>query len=255
VDGVKSKLIEVKNVSKTFRSETASPLQAFRDVSFSIDPGEFLCLVGKSGCGKTTLLRILAGLETQTSGHVVGRPSQKDVGVVFQEYSRSLFPWFSVHRQLQIAGKYSLKNPDEISDQIETVLKITGLDSFRSFLPHELSGGLQQRLCVARALMQRPQLLLMDEPFGSVDAGTRYQLEDEILRIWDSLKFSVLFITHDLDEAIYLGDRVLVMNGSPGTIDHVLHVNLPRPRRHSATRTTADFFELRRDLWGFLHHG
>jgi NitT/TauT family transport system ATP-binding protein len=242
--------IEVRAVWKAFHDpRTSGMVLAVEDVSFDVADGEFVCLVGPSGCGKTTLLRILAGLETATSGTVrvaaAGPP-----GMVFQE--ASIFPWLSVEDNiaypLAIGGVPAARR----RARVDELLALTNLTEFRRALPHQLSGGMKQRTAVARALVDDRRVLLMDEPFGALDEQTRVVLQQELLRIWGATGKSVVFITHSVDEALTLADRVLVMSHRPGRITAEVAVPFERPR---------DVFELRRDprhgeityqLWSLL---
>jgi NitT/TauT family transport system ATP-binding protein len=242
--------IEVRNVWKAFHDRrTSGTVLAVQDVSFDVSDGEFVCLVGPSGCGKTTLLRILAGLETATSGTIrVG--GERPPGMVFQEVS--IFPWRSVEDNiaypLEMAGVPRAVRRARVDD----MLALTNLTDFRRALPHQLSGGMKQRTAVARALVDDRPILLMDEPFGALDEQTRVVLQQELLRIWSATRKTVVFITHSVDEALALADRVLVMSERPGRITAEVHVPFARPR---------DVFEIRRDprhgeityqLWSLL---
>jgi NitT/TauT family transport system ATP-binding protein len=228
--------IEVRRVWKAFHSRRhAGAVMALEDVSLSVDDGEFVCVVGPSGCGKTTLLRILAGLETPTAGivHLAGdgRP-----GMVFQE--ASIFPWLSVQDNIGYPLTVARVPRPERSARIEAMLELTGLGDFRRALPHQLSGGMKQRTAVARALVDARQILLMDEPFGALDEQTRVGLQQELLRIWGTTRRTVMFITHSVEEALTLADRVIVMSDRPGRVVADVRVPFERPR---------DVFELRRD--------
>jgi NitT/TauT family transport system ATP-binding protein len=228
--------IEVRDVWKAFHDpRTSGTVLAVEDVSFDVADGEFVCLVGPSGCGKTTLLRILAGLETATSG-TVRIKANGPPGMVFQE--ASIFPWLSVEDNigypLKIAGVPAAKR----RVRVDELLALTNLADFRRALPHQLSGGMKQRTAVARALVDDRPILLMDEPFGALDEQTRVVLQQELLRIWGATGKSVVFITHSVDEALTLADRVLVMSHRPGRITAEVPIPFERPR---------DVFELRRD--------
>jgi NitT/TauT family transport system ATP-binding protein len=228
--------IEVRDVWKAFHDpRTSGTVLAVEDVSFDVADGEFVCLVGPSGCGKTTLLRILAGLETASSGTVRIKASGPP-GMVFQE--ASIFPWLSVEDNigypLKIAGVPAAKR----RARVDELLALTNLADFRRALPHQLSGGMKQRTAVARALVDDRPILLMDEPFGALDEQTRVVLQQELLRIWGATGKSVVFITHSVDEALTLADRVLVMSHRPGRITAEVPIPFERPR---------DVFELRRD--------
>ncbi|HPT86826.1 MAG TPA: ABC transporter ATP-binding protein [Bacillota bacterium] len=235
----------IHNLSKEFVN-SQKVIQVLQDINLSINQGEFISIVGGSGCGKTTLLRIIAGLETNYQGTVTlsGKPLNGcglDRGVVFQEHR--LLPWRTVKDNIAFA----LNNvaPQERERIIQEHIDLVGLTGFEHAYPHQLSGGMAQRVALARALVNRPQILLLDEPFGALDALTRIQMQQEILRIWEIEKNTMILVTHDIDEAIYLGDRVVVMSSRPGTIKKILRVNLPRPR----DRSNVEFAYLRREIY------
>jgi len=208
-------------------------VHALKDVSFDIYRREFTCLVGQSGCGKSTLIRILAGLETVTSGEVlldgkkINGPGS-DRGMVFQGYT--LFPWLTVKKNVMFGLEMSRGKCTEIESEAMQWIDLVGLSKFMNSYPHELSGGMKQRVGIARALANRPRILLMDEPFGALDAQTRSQMQQYLLEIWKNVDITILFITHDLEEAIYLADRVLVMGANPGHIQEFIEVPLEQPR-------------------------
>lgn len=237
--------LRIGPLSKTYRLPTSSVL-ALKDVSLDIAGGSFVSIIGSSGCGKSTLLRIIAGLESSDGGQVrlggrtLDRPGL-DRGFVFQEHR--LLPWLTVAANIAFGLKGLPRN--EIHDRIETHLKLVGLEGFANAYPAQLSGGMAQRVAIARALVNQPEVLLLDEPFGALDALTRIQMQQEILRIWDVEKTTMILVTHDIDEAIFLGDEVIVMSARPGTVKKRLSVALPRPR----DRTSADFLAFRRDIY------
>ncbi len=223
--------MEVRNLTKSFGDNT--PLDK---ISLVIRRREFLCVLGASGCGKSTLIRILAGLETPTSGEILldGNPVSgpcPDRGMVFQGYT--LFPWLTVKRNvmfgLQMEGKSSFEAASEAREWIAMV----GLSKFENAYPHELSGGMKQRVAIARALANRPRILLMDEPFGALDAQTRAQMQAYLLDIWKNVDVTILFITHDLDEAVYLSDKILVLGTNPSRVAEIIENPVPRPRSRS----------------------
>ena len=248
--------ILVRNISKTFvrkgDGDEESAVEALKDVSFEVADQEFVCIVGPSGCGKTTLLRIIDGLipadagEILIDGQAVGAPAQ-DRGMVFQTFG--LLPWRTVTGNvaigLEIAGMESVKQKPIVQRWIDVV----GLAGFERYYPHELSGGMQQRVGLARVLAIDPVVILMDEPFGALDAQTREFMQEELLRIWNQEKKTVIFITHSIDEAIYLADRVVVMSARPGRIAEILRVGIPRPRWDHDVRGTKEFAELRAHIW------
>ena len=238
--------VEIRIAHKTFAASQGE-LLALRDISLSINAGEFVCVVGGSGCGKTTLLRIIAGLETQYEGAVFldGKPvtgTGLDRGVVFQEHR--LLSWLNVHDNVAfgLAGLPRDESKGERRRDIRHYISLVGLDEFEYEYPHQLSGGMSQRVAIARALVGRPQVLLLDEPFASLDALTRMRLQQEILRIWEAERTTVVLVTHDIEEAVYLADRVVIMSAQPGTIRNVLPVRLSRPR----DRTDQEFIRVRK---------
>jgi sulfonate transport system ATP-binding protein len=236
--------VHIQIAHKAFAGSQGKIL-ALKDILLTIDPGEFVCVVGGSGCGKTTLLRIIAGLETDYEGAVLldGRPvtgTGLDRGVVFQEHR--LLSWLTVHDNIAF-GLAGLA-PAERGAKIRHYVNLVGLDEFEYEYPHQLSGGMSQRVAIARALVGRPEVLLMDEPFASLDALTRMRMQQEILRIWEAERTTVVLVTHDIEEAVYLADRVIIMSSQPGTIRNILPVRLPRPR----DRTDRDFVRLRKSV-------
>jgi NitT/TauT family transport system ATP-binding protein len=230
---------------------------ALEDVTFDVTRGEFVCVVGPSGAGKTTLLRCLAGLLPPTSGEATfeGMPLRSvpdGIGVVFQDYGRSLFPWLTVERNVELPLKVRGMGRGERATRAAEVLASVGLPHAGRQYPWQLSGGMQQRVAIARALGYRPDLLLMDEPFASVDAQTRFELEDLILRVRDEFGVTVVFVTHDIDEAVYLADRVVVLSRSPGAVSEIIDVRLPRPRDQIATKGDQAFARYREHLLGLV---
>jgi NitT/TauT family transport system ATP-binding protein len=229
-------------------------------IDFTVKPGEFVCVIGPSGCGKTTLLRLVAGLLQPTSGGVlshgepVTRPPE-EVAVVFQDYGRALLPWRTaagnVSFALEAIGMPAVERPAVIDE----ILGKLGLAQHAHKYPRQLSGGMQQRLQIARCLAQRPMTLLMDEPFGALDAMTRHALQDEVLRMAAQLEMTMLFVTHDLEEALYIGTRVIALRGTPGRIVAALDVSLPFPRNQVKTREHPEFLRLRRELFAIIEGG
>ncbi len=235
-------------------------LKILEGIELDIHPHEFLCIVGASGCGKTTLLRMLAGLLLPTRGEViykgqkVGAP-QPELAVVFQDYGRALLPWRTVYGNVELALEARHVPRAERADIIHRLLTQVGLADRAQAFPVQLSGGMQQRLQIARCLAQAPQVLLMDEPFGALDAMTRQTLQDEVARLSQEAGVTVVFITHDLEEAIYLGDRVLAMTKGPGRIGATLDIDLQRPRHQLTTRENAQFLNYRHQLFHLLPSG
>ena len=232
--------VQVSGVSKRYASEQGS-VRALADVTFGVDPGEFVCIVGPSGCGKTTLFRILAGLEPATRGQVtlnnsvVTEPTP-NMGIVFQEYH--LFPWRTVRGNIAFGLEKAVGLDGTDRDQrVQQLIDLVGLAGFEDSYPKSLSGGMKQRVALARALAIDPALLLMDEPFGAVDAQTRERLQDELLDIWQETGKTILFVTHDVEEAVTLADRVVVMGRDPGQLREIVPIDIDRPR----SRTDAAF--------------
>ena len=228
-------------------------------INFDVREGEFLCIVGSSGSGKTTLLRVLAGLARPAEGKVlfsaaeISGPS-RDRAIIFQDYSKALLPWRTVRGNIALsleARSVPTQDRDAVIDEL--VAKM-GLTRAESQYPGQLSGGMQQRVQIARCLAQEPKILLMDEPFGALDAMTRQALQDELLQLAGDKKMTVVFITHDLEEAIYLGDRVVVLGGAPATVIEMVEVGLPRPRNQLTTREDARFLAHRHRLFQLLAH-
>jgi NitT/TauT family transport system ATP-binding protein len=229
-------LIEIDRLSKSFATATGASHQALVDISLSIPKGEFVSILGPSGCGKSTLLYIVGGFVPASSGQVRvdGKPVSgpgPDRGPVFQEFA--LFPWKTVHGNV-IYGLLEQGVPrEEAEERVAKLLELVHLKGYEAFYPKELSGGMKQRVAIARTLAYRPQTLLMDEPFGALDAHTRTLLQNELLSIWEQDRKTVLFVTHAVDEAVYLSDRVFVMTGSPGRQKALIDIDLPRPRIRS----------------------
>lgn len=236
----------LRSISKSYPSASGA-LTAVTNVDLAVQAGEFVCLVGESGCGKSTVLRMIGGLETPSQGEILFNQKSitapgLDRGMVFQE-SR-LYPWFTVEENIAFGCAEGLSKADK-NRLVEEHLALIGLQDFRKAYPRQLSGGMQQRAALARVLVSKPQVLLMDEPFGALDALTRIRMQQELLRIWQAEKFTVILVTHDIEEAVFLGDTVAVMTQRPGTIDKIIPVNLPRPR----DRNSADFVGIKKTLY------
>jgi NitT/TauT family transport system ATP-binding protein len=228
-----------------------------RDISLDVKPGEFLCIIGASGCGKTTALRLAAGLYQPTSGSVTfdAMPMlepRRDIAIVFQDYGKALLPWRTAAGNISLALEASGIALAQRAVRIDELLKKVGLPNHAEKYPAEMSGGMQQRLQIARCLAQDPKALLMDEPFGALDAMTRQGLQDEVLSLVRASQATVVFVTHDLEEAIYLGDRVIGLLAHPGRIGIELKIDLPRPRDQLTTRENPQFLALRRELFDFI---
>jgi NitT/TauT family transport system ATP-binding protein len=225
-------VLDVRNLTKLFGSG-AKTTTALNNISFSTHRREFLCVVGPSGCGKSTLVRILAGLEERTSGEVLlkGTPVTgpgSDRGMVFQGYT--LFPWLTVKKNVMFGPEVNGRGKYEAEQQALQWLQLVGLEKFADAYPHQLSGGMKQRVAIVRALANQPPILLMDEPFGALDALTRCRMQTHLLEIWRKIDITIVFITHDLDEAIFLADRILVLSAHPGEVQELIEVPVPRPR-------------------------
>jgi NitT/TauT family transport system ATP-binding protein len=245
--------VSVRGVSMAFAAGTP----VLSDVSFEVREGEFFCIVGPSGCGKTTLLRLLAGLLNPTGGDIdfYGAPITgpgRDRAIVFQDYSKALLPWRTVAGNISLSLEACNVPEEERAGRIDALLAKMNLQRAAKQYPSALSGGMQQRVQIARCLAQQPKLLLMDEPFGALDAMTRQTLQDEVARLAVEQKTTVVFITHDLEEAIYLGDRVIALGTNPGRIVEMVEVGIPRPRNQLLTREDSRFLAHRHHLFGLL---
>jgi len=245
----------VKNVTKYFaaRDRAATHTPALDAISFSVTAGELICIVGPSGCGKSTLLRLVAGLDFPNSGDLrvgteaIAGPSAER-GLVFQD--PNLFPWLTVRRNVQ-AGLVALGMLREKRREVSEFIHLVGLEGFADVYPHQLSGGMAQRVALARALITHPRVLLLDEPLGALDAFTRMRMQDEVLRLWQVRLTTMILVSHDIDEAIYMSDRILIMTPRPGRIDRTIQVNLARPR----DRSSPEFLRLRSEILQLLHLG
>src|SRR5688572_1473292 len=225
-------VIEIIDVKKQYRVENET-LQVLGGLSLTIAPGEFVSIVGLSGCGKSTLLRLVIGLDRDYEGEIkVGgepvRGPSLDRGIVFQEHR--LFPWLTLRDNVGLGLENSALTPQQKDKTIREHIELVGLSGFESVYPHQLSGGMAQRAAIARALVNRPSILLLDEPFGALDALTRANLQQELQRIWQTEKISMVLVTHDVEEAVYLGDRVVVLQPRPGRIERLVDVDVPHPR-------------------------
>jgi len=244
--------LEVRDLNQSFPRDDGSILTVIDHVSFEVKEKEFVCILGSSGCGKTTLLRMIAGLDSAESGTIIldGEEitgTNPKVGFVFQEYS--LFPWRTVIDNIAFGLEMRGVSEEDRYMVAEWFIDLVNLTQFRDSYPSELSGGMRQRVAVARALTLDPVLLLMDEPFGALDAQTRNMLQMELLQIWEKTKKMIVFITHSVDEAVFMADRIIVMTPRPGRICRNFQVNLPRPR----DRTSVEFAKVRRDVLDLIN--
>ena len=235
--------IRMENLLKVFRRDDRE-IVALKDFTLDVADGEFVCLLGPSGCGKTTVLRIAAGLETKSGGRVfVGGDEVSgagpDRGVVFQEFA--LFPWRTVRKNIEFGLEVKRMTPSERDAISSRYIDLVNLEGFENAHPHQLSGGMKQRVGIARALANDPSVLLMDEPFGALDAQTRNLMQKELLRIWSATRKTILFVTHSVDEAVFLADRIVVMTARPGKVKEVIPMPIPRPR----DRTSPEFISVR----------
>lgn len=244
-------LIEIKSVDRTYIDANDHTVEALKDINLSIKQGEFISIIGPSGCGKTTLLRLLAGLDVPESGTILldkeeikGPDSNR--GYVFQQ--SSLFPWLTVEKNiasgLKARGVYN-----DNKNEIAKFIKLIGLNGFEKSFPHQISGGMAQRVAIARSLINHPVALLLDEPMGALDAFTRADLQDKLLELWEKNSTTMILVTHDVDEAVYLSDRIVIMSPRPGKISEILDVSLARPRQ----RNSPDFTQLRSSILEKLH--
>lgn len=243
--------IVIDSVTRVFCDITGSEITALEPVDLNIKPGEFICLIGPSGCGKSTLLRLIAGLDSPTSGNLLidGEPitgTHYSRGFVFQD--PTLFPWKNIWENVA-SGLEARGVLKEKKSEVNEFLNLVGLEEFAKVHPHQLSGGMAQRVALARALINHPKVLLLDEPLGALDAFTRMNMQDEILRIWQQRKTTMLFVTHDIDEAVYLADRVVIMTPRPGKVKEVIEIPLGRPRNRNST----EFFRYRSKILEIFH--
>lgn len=248
-------VLDVQNLDKIFLNPQGDSIQALRSVSFQVHRREFLSIVGPSGCGKSTLIRILAGLDQASGGKILvdGNPVQgpgSDRGMVFQGYT--LFPWLTVLGNVKFGPLARGTDEMEAEEDARQWIRLVGLERFMDVYPHQLSGGMKQRVAIARALANQPRILLMDEPFGALDAQTRAEMQAHLLQIWRNVDITILFITHDLDEAVYLSDRVLVLKANPGEVLDRVDVLVERPRIPSQVRTP-EYAQIRDRLEELVH--
>jgi len=249
-------VLEIDSLGKTYGSGEKAT-EAIRNLSFTVEEKELVCVVGPSGCGKTTLLKCIAGLLPPTRGRatlngreVTGPP--EEMALVFQEYSRSLMPWTSVRNNVLLPLRHKSLSRAERSTLVEESLEAVGLTGFIDHYPWQLSGGMQQRVAIARALAYQPSILLMDEPFASVDAQTRGDLEDLVLQVQAEYGITILFVTHDIDEAVYMADRVIVLTHAPTTVLEILPIAIPFPRDQIETKELPEFAHLRAHVYRLI---
>lgn len=248
-------VMEVQKLNKEFSRPDGSSVQVLKDIDFQVHRREFVCVIGPSGCGKSTFIRLLAGLEEKTSGsimlddHEVSAPGPER-GMVFQGYT--LFPWLNVQRNVAFGLELAGKGPRECEQLSRQWINLVGLEKFADSYPHQLSGGMKQRVAIARALANQPRILLMDEPFGALDAQTRARMQKHLLEIWKNVDVTIVFITHDLDEAIYLADRILVLKANPGEVQEIIEVPVERPRK-TEQLLEPEFLAVRRRLEELIH--
>ncbi|WJR76577.1 ABC transporter ATP-binding protein [Bradyrhizobium sp. NP1] len=244
--------IRIRNLGKSF-ALGHSTVDAISDINLEVRKGEFVCIVGPSGCGKTTLLRILAELETPSRGEVLimrDDPAAPLSSMIFQE--ASIFPWMTIRDNVAYGLKLRHVPPEQIARTVDHFIGLAGLARFADAYPHQLSGGMKQRASVARAFSNDPEILLMDEPFAALDEQNKALLQEELLRIWSETRKTVVFITHSIDEALVLGDRVLVMSRRPGTLRAEFKVEFPRPRRVYDLKADPAFGQMSRRIWTLL---
>ena len=230
--------IDVKNINKSFEGKKSDKLSVLEDINLTINDGELICLLGPSGCGKTTLLRLIAGLDQPTSGEIVanGEVVEKPSGdraVIFQQYS--LFPWLTVLQNVTFG--LEMTNPGNKEENIaaaERYLKSVGLIEFKDSYPHELSGGMKQRVAIIRSLLNHSPILLMDEPFSALDMQNRHKLQEQLIGVWKRFENTIVFVTHDVDEAVYLADKIVILDKNPGKIANIVEVNIERPRKRDS---------------------
>ncbi len=240
--------IEVKNINKSFESKKTEKLSVLEDINLNINDGELICLLGPSGCGKTTLLRLIAGLDHPTTGEIVanGEVVEKPSGdraVIFQQYS--LFPWLTVLQNVTFGLEMTKQgSKEENVAAAERYLKSVGLIDFKDSYPHELSGGMKQRVAIIRSLLNHSPILLMDEPFSALDMQNRHKLQEQLIGVWKRFENTIIFVTHDVDEAVYLADKIVIMDKNPGRIAKIVEVDIERPRK----RESKEFIALQESI-------
>lgn len=244
--------LEIKNVTQIF-GDSENKVVALNDFSLDVEPGSFISFIGPSGCGKSTLLRIVSALDKPTSGKIIldgqeiTKPG-KDIGMAFQQ--SNLFPWLTIEENIAF-GLKARKEYKDHKEEVKDFIDVVGLKGFEKSFPYQVSGGMAQRASLARSLVGHPKVLLLDEPLGALDAFTRMTMQDEILRLWEKYKMTVLMVTHDVDEAIYLSDKVVVMSPRPAKVEKIIEINKSRPR----ARSQDDFLLYRSEILKILHFG
>jgi len=257
----KTPKIVARNINRIYQiksktDDNITEFQAIKQLDLVVNKGEFLAIVGPSGCGKSTFLDMIAGLAKPSSGEIfidgklITGPAL-DRGIVLQGYA--LFPWRTVRKNVEFGLEVKKIPKNQRAEISQKFIDLVGLQNFEERYPHELSGGMKQRVAIARALAYDPEVLLMDEPFAAVDAQTRESLQEELLRIWEKTKKTIVFVTHGIDEAVFLADRVAVMSTNPGSIKEIIEIDLPRPR-NDAIRSSADFGWVRHKIWELLQN-
>ena len=242
--------IEIKNINKSFDGRGKN-LSVLEDINLTVNDGELVCLLGPSGCGKTTLLRLIAGLDQPTSGEIIAngelveKPSG-DRAVIFQQYS--LFPWLTVIQNVTFGLEISGGSKEENIQAAERYLKSVGLLEFKDSYPHELSGGMKQRVAIIRSLLNHSPILLMDEPFSALDMQNRHKLQEQLIGVWKRFENTIVFVTHDVDEAVYLADKIVLLDKNPGKIAEIISVDLERPRK----RDSHEFLDIQESIVGKL---
>jgi ABC-type nitrate/sulfonate/bicarbonate transport system ATPase subunit len=249
-EGSSLRIVEVAKEFSTL-DDSGVGTRALEEVSLTVEPGELVSLIGPSGCGKSTLLRLVAGLDGPDSGEIwVGTEqitaASAERGLVFQD--PNLFPWLTVRRNIE-AGLVARGVLHEKRSEVDDFMRLVGLESFAAAYPHQLSGGMAQRVALARALINHPKILLLDEPLGALDAFTRMKMQDEVLRLWEARGTTMILVTHDIDEAIYMSDRIVIMSARPGRVERIIEINLDRPRE----RNSPDFLKFRVEILELLH--
>lgn len=258
VNNMSKKIIKIKNINKFYKNPD---VEALKDVTLDIEKNEFICVVGPSGCGKSTLMNIIAGLEYKTSGSVTMHGDEiigpgPDRGVIFQEYA--LFPWMTVRKNIEYGMKFIRKENGELYSNEEKrnlgnkYIKMVNLLGFEDSYPKALSGGMKQRVAIARGYALNSEILLLDEPFGALDAQTRSQLQEDLLKTWEQEKKTCFFITHDVEEAVLLSTRILIMSARPGRIHEIVDIDLPYPR-NQATKLEPEFIKLKNYIWNTVY--